>query len=201
MDRALKVDLKKKVRGIKPVEQKATSKKEEDKQSMLIYNYCQTIRFALQDDGCYPLTPGGLKLYTRLKTIKQSIERNNKLQPNAELQKLLRLLSILDELEPRYQQVKRLYKWIFRVNRILRQNKSKKHKKSSVRVEAELLLCFDKLLKLRPRCLEDRLAVENVLKFMASYWEGLFYHYDQPMVPRTNNDLERFILLFEGVLS
>ena len=62
-------------------------------------------------------------------------------------------------------------------------------------------MCFDKLLKLRPRCLEDRLAVENVLKFMASYWEGLFYHYDQPMVPRTNNDLERFILLFEGVLS
>ena len=56
-----------------------------------------------------------------------------------------------------------------------------------------MLVCFDKLLKLRPKCLVDRLAVENILKFMASYWEGLFYHYDKAVIPRTNNDLERFI--------
>ena len=175
LDRALKVDLKKKVRGIKPVEQKVANKKEEDKQSTLIYDYCQTIRFALQNDGCYPLDPGGLKLYTRLNTIRQSIDRNNKHHPNTELQKLFRILSILDVLESRYRQVKRLYRWVFRVNRVLKQNKSKKHQKSSAQVEAELLVCFDKLLKLRPRCLVDRLAVENILKFMASYWEGLFY--------------------------
>ena len=185
------MDLKKKVRGIKPIEQKTIDS--QNKQNQLIYKYCQTIRFALQDDGRYPLKPGGLQLYERLQTIQQSIERNNKLRPNTELQKILRLLSILDELEPRYKQIKRLYKWIFRVNRILRQNKSKKYKKSSARVEADLFLCFDDLLKMYRRCSDDRLVFENVLKFMVSYWEGLFYHYDVPLVPMTNNDLERFI--------
>ncbi|MDR0372175.1 MAG: hypothetical protein LBI79_01230 [Nitrososphaerota archaeon] len=90
---------------------------------------CQTIRFALQDDGRYPLKPCGLQLYSRLRIVQQSIERNIKLWPNAELQKLLRLLVIIDELKPRYQQIKRLYKWIFRVNRVLRQNKSRKYEK------------------------------------------------------------------------
>jgi hypothetical protein len=28
---------------------------------------------------------------------------------------------------------------------------------------------------------------------MASHWGGLFFHYDWPVIPRTNNDLERFI--------
>jgi hypothetical protein len=192
MDRALKVDLKKKVRGIKPIEQKTIDS--QDKQKQLIYKYCQTIRFALQDDGRYPLKPGGLQLYSRLQTIQQSIERNNKLRPNAELQKILCLLSILDELKSRYQKIKRLYKWIFRANRILRQNKSKKHKKSSARVEADLFLFFDDLLKVYCKCSkEDGLVFENILKFMASYWEGLFFHYDMSLVPRTNNDLERFI--------
>lgn len=67
MDRALKVDLKKKVRGIKPIEQNSACKT--DPKSMLILHYCEAIRFALQDDGCYPLEPGGLKLYRRLRTI------------------------------------------------------------------------------------------------------------------------------------
>lgn len=191
MDRALKVDLKKKVRGIKTIEQKTINS--QDKQNQLVYKYCQTIRFALQDDGRYPLNPGGLQLYSRLRTVQQSIERNIKLRPNAELQKLFCLLSILDELKPRYQQIKRFYKWIFRVNRILRQNKSKKYKKSSTRVEADLLLCFDDLLVVYRRCSKDRLIFENILKFMVSYWEGLFYHYGRSEVPRTNNDLERFI--------
>jgi hypothetical protein len=60
MDRSLKVDLKKKVRGIKPIEQNAACKT--DKKNQLILQYCRAIRFALQDDGCYPLEPGGLKL-------------------------------------------------------------------------------------------------------------------------------------------
>ena len=50
MDRALKVDLKKKVRGIKAIEYNATC--QTDKKSQLIFQYCRAIRFALQDDGC-----------------------------------------------------------------------------------------------------------------------------------------------------
>jgi hypothetical protein len=41
--------------------------------------------------------------------------------------------------------------------------------------------------------LGDRGAVLNILKFTASYWNGLFYHYDQMEIPRTNNELEAYI--------
>jgi hypothetical protein len=185
MDRALKVDLKKKVRGIKPIEQNASYKT--DKKSQLIFKYCQAIRFALQDDGCYPLEPGGLKLYRRLKTIQQALENDNEIHPNPELEKLLRKLSIVDMLKPQYRRIKRLQALIFEANNILSQDGTSKE------VQADMLLLFEKLTKLHFRRCEERAAVHNMLRFMASYWEGLFCHYDYSGIPRTNNDLERFI--------
>lgn len=185
MDRALKVDLKKKVRGIKPIEQNVAFKT--DKQSQLIFKYCQAIRFALQDDGCYPLEPGGLKLYHRLRRIQQSLTLDLKVHPNLELEKLLRKLSIVDELKPQYRRVKRLQCLIFEANNILKQSVN------SGKVEADMLAYFEKLTKIQFRRREDRVGVNNVLRFMASYWEGLFCHYDYMEIPRTNNDLERFI--------
>lgn len=185
MDRALKVDLKKKVRGIKPIEQNATC--QTDKKSQLILQYCRAIRFALQDDGCYPLEPGGLKLYRRLRTIQQSLQRDYRVHPNAELEKLLRKLSIVDELKPQYRRIKRLYALIFEANSILKQVAN------SELVQADMLVYFEKLTKLHLRRREERTAIYNILRFTASYWEGLFYYYDHADVPKTNNDLERFI--------
>jgi len=185
MDRALKVDLRKKVRGIKPVEQNSRCKN--DRKSQLILRYCSAIRFALQDDGCYPLEPGGLRLYRRLKTIKQSLDHDNRINPHPELEKLLRKLSIVDDLKPQYQRIKRLYRLVFEVNCILKQDAP------SDKVQADMFLYFDKLTKLRYRRQEEKSAIHNILRFTASYWEGLFCHYDHSEVPRTNNDLERFI--------
>jgi hypothetical protein len=187
LDRALKVDLKKKIRAIKHVEQKTLDST--DKQSRLVYQYCQTIRFALQDDGCYPLAPGGLRLYNRLKTIQQSLNNINRTSPNTELSKLLKKLAVLDELEPRYQRIKQLYSLVFKVNRILKQKKA-----GSTRVELDMFLFFERLCRLYRRSAKDRDVLVIILKFMVSYWEGLFHHYDEPsLVYRTNNDLERFI--------
>ena len=185
MDRALKVDLKKKVRGIKPIEQNAACKT--DRKSQLILQYCRAVRFALQDDGCYPLEPGGLKLFRRLKAIQQSLELDNEVHLDPELGKLLRKLSIVDELKPKYRRIKRLYRLIFEAHCILKQDAN------SERVQADMLAYFEKLMKLRFKRREEKAAICNILKFTVSYWEGLFYHYDNAQIPRTNNDLERFI--------
>jgi hypothetical protein len=56
-----------------------------------------------------------------------------------------------------------------------------------------MLEYFDKLTKLHYKTRQEKTAVCNILKFTASYWEGLFYHYDHVEIPKTNNDLERFI--------
>jgi hypothetical protein len=185
MDRALKVDLKKKVRGIKPIEQNSACKT--DPKSMLILHYCEAIRFALQDDGCYPLEPGGLKLYRRLRTIQRALEQNNKVNSTPELDKLLRKLSIVDELKAQYRRIKRLYAFIFEANRIFKQVAN------SDRIQSDMLLYFEELTKLRFKRREEKAAICNILRFTASYWEGLFCHYDYAEIPKTNNDLERFI--------
>lgn len=185
MDRALKVDLKKKVRGIKSIERVAQL--ENDGKSQVILKYCQAIRYALLEDGEYPLEPGGLKLYRTLREIKQSLERNNKLQRDSCIEKLLKILSIVDRLKSRYRRVRRLYTLIFKANAILKQQES------AAKVQADMKIYVEELSRLNLWRLEDRSAILNILKFTASYWEGLFHHYDHKKIPRTNNDLETYI--------
>ena len=185
MDRALKVDLKKKARGIKAIERK--TQLENDKKSQVILQYCQAIRYALLDEGEYPLEPGGLKLYRTLRQIKQSLEHNNKLQQDTCLEKLLKVLGKVDELKSRYRRVRRLYKLIFKANVILKQEAS------ASKVQADMRMYVDGLRNLNYWRLEDRGAILNILKFTASYWDGLFHHYDYKEIPRTNNDLETYI--------
>ncbi len=187
MDRALKVDLKKKVRHIKPIERKAAF--ESSRKSNVILQYCQTIRYALQEDDDYPLKPGGLKLYRRLRKIRQSIQRSNKVWPNSDLEKLFNVLSILEEMKTQYRCTNRLYKLIFRANRILSQDET------ADKVEADMLAYFDDLIDLfaRSKMRVERAAFENILRYAAGYWAGLFHYYDRRDIPRTNNELEVYI--------
>lgn len=37
--------------------------------------------------------------------------------------------------------------------------------------------------------------MDNLKKYTKGFWEGLFVYYDHPMIPKTNNDLERFFHL------
>lgn len=142
---------------------------------------------ALLDDGIYPLKPGGLRLYRRLQKIQQSIQKNNKPNPDKDLERLLKVLCIVDELKTRVRRISRLYKLIFEASKILGQIDVKAEK-----VQIDMQTYIDRLRNLRFRRIDEKAAVLNILKFTASYWEGLFFHYDQVEIPRTNNDLEVF---------
>ena len=181
------MDLKKKVRHIKSIERKAAL--ERSPKSNIILQYCQTIRYALQEDGDYPLKPGGLKLYRRLRKIRQSLHRSNKLWPNSDLETLLNVLNIIEEMKLQYRRVNRLYKLIFKANRVLSQDAT------AEKVEAGMLVYFDNLIDLftHSRLRVDRAAFENILRYTAGYWGGLFHHYDCKDIPRTNNELEVYI--------
>jgi hypothetical protein len=183
IDRALKVDLKKKVRGIRTAEKKLALLGNDEK-AKVILQYCEAIHVALRDDGIYPLKPGGLRLWRCLRKIQQSIQKSNKLQPDSNLERLLKVLSIVDDLTPRYRRVRRLYKLIFEANAILGQEAK------AEKVQSDMQTYVDGLMNLHFRRQEEEAAVLNILKFTASYWEGLFYHYDHKEIPRTNNDLE-----------
>ena len=72
-DRHIKVQLKKKVRGIRPIERKVEGR--DDDEAEAIRGYCAAVRSALTDDGRPPLDACGLKLQGRLAAVAASLDR------------------------------------------------------------------------------------------------------------------------------
>jgi hypothetical protein len=72
-DRHIKVQLKKKVRGIRPIER--TVEGRQDAEAEVIRGYCAAVRSAVTDDGRPPLAASGLKLQGRLSEVAASLDR------------------------------------------------------------------------------------------------------------------------------
>ena len=72
-DRHAKKELKKAVRGVRPIERALDER--EDEEADVVRGSCLAVRSALTDDGRPPLCASGLKLYARLTAIAESIER------------------------------------------------------------------------------------------------------------------------------
>jgi hypothetical protein len=72
-DRHAKTQLKKHVRGVRPIEQALEGRV--DAEAEAVRGYCFAVRAALTDDGRAPLCASGLILHERLETIVASIAR------------------------------------------------------------------------------------------------------------------------------
>jgi len=83
MDRHAKKELKKHVRGIRPIERQAEAEAaakaaEGDEparaQAQAVLGYCSAVRSAITDDGRPPLDASGLKLHERLTAVSASLD-------------------------------------------------------------------------------------------------------------------------------
>lgn len=72
-DRHAKKELKKRVRGVRPLERRAEASTEPV--AAIIGDYCAAVRSALTDDGHPPLAASGLQLRDRLSAVQQSLAR------------------------------------------------------------------------------------------------------------------------------
>src|SRR3712207_9118147 len=72
-DRHAKVQLKKKVRGIRPIERRVEGR--DDAEARDIRGDCAAVRSALTDDGRPPLAASGLKLVDRHTLVAASLDR------------------------------------------------------------------------------------------------------------------------------
>jgi len=75
-DRHAKKELKKRVRGIRPIERKVEGRT--DQEANAIRGYCSAVRSAITDDGRPPLQASGLKLHDRLSAVAASLSRVRK---------------------------------------------------------------------------------------------------------------------------
>ena len=72
-DRHAKKELKKRVRGVRPIERKVEGR--DDEQAKVIRGYCAAVRSSLTDDGRPPLSAPGLVLKGRLEAVVESLDR------------------------------------------------------------------------------------------------------------------------------
>jgi Transposase, Mutator family len=75
-DRHAKKELKKHVRGVRPIERKLEGRN--DHEAEAIRGYCLAVRSAITDDGRPPLVASGLKLHERIEAIHSSVQRVSK---------------------------------------------------------------------------------------------------------------------------
>jgi hypothetical protein len=72
-DRHAKKELKKHVRGVRPIERAVEGR--DDPEAQVVRGYCAAVRSALTDDGRPPLAASGLKLLDRLEAVAASLDR------------------------------------------------------------------------------------------------------------------------------
>ena len=78
-DRHAKKELKKRVRGVRPIERRLEGRR--DPEAEVVRGYCAAVRSALTDDGRPPLEASGLTLHDRLTAMTARIERVEKRGP------------------------------------------------------------------------------------------------------------------------
>lgn len=188
-DRHAKKELKKRVRGVRPIERQAEQGQGEE--ASLVRDYCCAVRSALTDDGRPPLAASGLKLHERLTRIIESLDRvavKLRRLPRG-LEKLRRLLRRgLDQTAALWPPVRATYCWVKRVARLLED----KGKRSARQVRRGLSALLSKIRQAAKKA-KDPVVAEQLrwfVKVTRSYWSGLFHCYTSADIPRTNNDLE-----------
>jgi len=72
-DRHAKKELKKRVRGVRPIERAAEGR--DDPEAALVRGYGAAVRSAITDDGRAPLAASGLRLKRRLEKVAGSLDR------------------------------------------------------------------------------------------------------------------------------
>jgi hypothetical protein len=188
-DRHAKKELKKRVRGVRPIERAAEG--EDDEEAEVVRGYCAAVRAALTDDGLPPLAAPGLKLHERLMHIAESLDwvaAQAGALPGG-LERLRRLLRRgLEGTAALWPPVRTAYRWVRRVA-VLLENEAMRPAREVRRRLGRILRRMRQAAAL-DRDASVRAQLCHFAKVTRSYWAGLFWCYASEDVPRTNNDLE-----------
>jgi hypothetical protein len=191
-DRHAKKELKKRVRGIRPIERQVEKRK--DVLGEVVRGYCAAVRSAITDDGRPPLDSSGLKLEERLSKVAKSLDRlAEKKELPKELSQLRRVLGKgLEQTKEMWPEVRAGFKWVRRVAHVLSNHKERSGAQVRLRWRNVLGRMEAEAGRLEQRGEEKQAeALRHFGKVSHSYEPGLFHCYDVADMPRTNNDLEQ----------
>ena len=182
-DRKLKKQLKQRVRGIREVERQVAQK--QDDEARMTRGYCLALREVLRDDGKYPLEPAGITLYDKLLQIDASLSRAIAQRASVKLQRLRTILQVISSMTKDYARLVIAWSWVHRLAQILNQ--------AEARTEAEARLVSYATGFPQDNDLWLNEVAAHLGKLTRAFSPKLFAFLEQPLLPKTNNDLEVFI--------
>jgi hypothetical protein len=193
-DRHAKKELKKRVRGVRPIERAAGEEEgtgQDDEEAEIVRGYCAAVRSALTDDGLPPLVASGLRLYDRLGRIAARLDRVAASAGDLPggLKRLRQLLRRgLEETAELWLPVREASKWVKRVSKVLKDDEGLTARGVRRRLTGLLVRRRQAAATAREPLVRD--GLRHFAKVSKSYWPGLFRCYESAELPRTNNDLE-----------
>jgi hypothetical protein len=185
-DRHAKKEVKKRVRGVRPIERRIEGRT--DAEAQIVQGYCAAVRSALTDDGRPPLEAAGLRLHDRLEAIEASLGR---IEEKGEIcQRSWRSCASCSPRACRalWPDIRRSFRWVHAAARILKNTAGR----AADDVKARYARLLDGWRDRRNACGSLGEAVDRFLKVTDSYRPGLFHYLEVPGLPATNNDLEQF---------
>ena len=201
-DRQFKKELKKKIRQIRPIEV-AAEQSDQTPEAQIVQDYCLAIRTVMRTRGKYPLEFPGVKLYQKLVQILDSLERSLSTRSSKLLSKLRQRLSMLPTYQASFALLNQALKWIRQIAHLLDTETAAAQAIPDLlnylaQLKQEIADTTDLSLA---RELGSDLTVNTLLnqwlnhfqKITTSFSSKLFSYREEPLLPKTNNDLEIFI--------
>lgn len=188
-DRHAKKELKKRVRGVRPIERSVEG--DDDAEAEIVRGYCAAVRAAVTDDGRPPLAAPGLLLQERLQAIAASLDRvAARVQTlPVGVRRLRHLLRRgLQETAALWPEVQVAYRWVKEVAQLLKNRTEQPVAVLRQRLSRILSAMRQAAAQTEAEALRKQLR--HFLKVTQSYRRGLFHCYKSADLPRTNNDLE-----------
>ncbi len=189
MDRNLKMEVRKAIRGVSSVEKSLKSKNlaEGDDANQLVAFACLLLRSILVYPGTVPLNWGGMTVFQRLRALDKKLQQMlpSSRKSDVQLVRLSRITSRWKDHLPRYRKVSRLVRYARELSSILASQ-------DTAEVVEARLRAFSQKVKERAgkRGGRDVTVFRNMAKILESHWDGLFHCYRDKRIPRTNNGLE-----------
>jgi hypothetical protein len=149
-DRHAKKELKKLVRGIRPIERSV--ERQTDEEAQAVHDYCLAVRSALTDDGRPPLEASGLKLHDRLRQISDSIDRvAEKRGAPSQLERLQQILKKgLNGTETTWETLERVYGWVHQLATSLGETEDLRTEERQLRFALTVLHMQEQATQLEP---------------------------------------------------
>lgn len=157
-------------------------------------NYTATIRAVLQLKGQAPFQLSGLEIYETLARIDASVTRCLRDHAHSLLEKIQTLTRRRHKRDEAYRDIHRRQELVLGLASILDVPRTSQgwYTQAGVEVAQEVEQFLDGLSALKTECPDDAPFIDHIIRRTQDWAPGLFFCYENPAIPRTNNDLEQY---------